>query len=62
MKTSDQRLKALIWKSDQMNISYGKLRSMVSEADIRKICQEYSQELAERQSRERERMSEQSKK
>lgn len=53
MLTTEQKFKALTWKCDQLGISYGKLRSISSEKDIQKICQEYEKELAERKKRKR---------
>ena len=54
MLATEQKFKALTWKCDQLNISYGKLRAISSEEDIRKICQEYEKELAARRKRKKD--------
>ena len=45
MLTSSQKLSAIAWKCDQVNLSYGKLINSYTPAQIREIYNEYEKKL-----------------
>ena len=49
MLSKDQELEALSWKSDELGISYGKLASQSSPAEIEQYYKEYERRLERKQ-------------
>lgn len=49
MLTSSQKLSAIAWKCDQLDLSYGKLINAYSAEEIRRIYDEYEKLLKEKQ-------------
>ena len=49
MLTSSQKLSAIAWKCDQLDLSYGKLINTYSADEIRRVYDEYEKILREKQ-------------
>lgn len=49
MLTSSQKLSAIAWKCDQLDLSYGKLINAYSAEEIRRIYDEYEKILKAKQ-------------
>lgn len=55
MLSNDQRLEALSWKGDELDISYGKLVSRSNSEEIEQFYREYEKRLIKRQMELKER-------
>lgn len=53
LNSSVEKLNAITWKCDQLNMTYGQFISTCSERDLLIVYQEYEVVLAERKAKEK---------